>query len=144
MIHADVFKTRNLIDKSKDPRVVVQRHLALIEQAAAGRPRWFATFNYDFLRSGQYDARSARCQVGALVGQSFEVIVANIDRKTILDMSHEFSKLRSSKTQLFLSGLLEEDEDDIVEMLSSLGWTQHAIRAREGWIALQFCVTSSA
>lgn len=82
------------------------------------------------------------CQVGALVGQSFEVIVANIDRKTILDMSHEFSKLRSSKTLLFLSGLLEED--DIVEMLSSLGWTQHAIRAREGWIALQFCVTSSA
>ncbi len=84
------------------------------------------------------------CQVEDLAGQSFEVIVANIDRKTILDISPAFSNLRFADAQLFLSGLLKEDEQDIVEKLSILGWVQQAIRAREGWIALQFRVASPA
>ncbi len=84
------------------------------------------------------------CRVDELADQSFEVIVANIDRKTILEISPEFSRVRSSATQLFLSGLLEEDASDMVEQFSSLGWTQQAIREREGWIALQFGVLSSA
>jgi len=84
------------------------------------------------------------CRVDELADQSFEIIVANIDRKTILEISPEFSRLRSSPTQLFLSGLLEEDASDIVEQFTSQGWTQEAIREREGWIALQFCVSSSA
>ena len=84
------------------------------------------------------------CRVDELADQSFEIIVANIDRKTILEISPEFSRLRSSPTQLFLSGLLEEDASDIVEQFMSQGWTQEAIREREGWIALQFCVSSSA
>jgi ribosomal protein L11 methyltransferase len=84
------------------------------------------------------------CRTSELADQSFEIIVANIDRKTILEISPEFSRFRSSATQLFLSGLLEEDASDIVEQFTSLGWTQEAIREREGWIALQFSVLSSA
>jgi ribosomal protein L11 methyltransferase len=84
------------------------------------------------------------CRINELADQSFEIIVANIDRKTILEISPEFSRFRSSATQLFLSGLLEEDASDIVEQFTSQGWTQEAIREREGWIALQFRVSSSA
>ena len=84
------------------------------------------------------------CRVDELADQSFEVIVANIDRKTILEISPEFSRLRSSATQLFLSGLLEEDASDIVQRFTRYGWTQQAIRKREGWIALQFGVLSSS
>jgi len=84
------------------------------------------------------------CRTDELADQSFEIIVANIDRKTILEISPEFSRFRSSATQLFLSGLLEEDASDIVEQFTSQGWTQEAIREREGWIALQFRVSSSA
>ena len=82
------------------------------------------------------------CRIEELAGQTFEMIVANIDRKTILDITPEFSRLRSSRTQLLLSGLLDEDEGDIVEQLKRYGWVQQAIRAREGWIALQFVVAS--
>jgi ribosomal protein L11 methyltransferase len=84
------------------------------------------------------------CRTDELEDQSFEIIVANIDRKTILEISPEFSRFRSSATQLFLSGLLEEDASDIVEQFTGHGWTQEAIREREGWIALQFRVSSSA
>jgi len=83
------------------------------------------------------------CRTDALADQSFEIIVANIDRNTILDISPEFSKFRSSATQLFLSGLLVEDEFDIVERLSINGWTHQAKPERKGWIALHFCVLSS-
>ena len=84
------------------------------------------------------------CRIDELANQSFEIIVANIDRNTILEILPGFSRLRSSETQLFLSGLLEEDGFDVVEQLTSHGWAQQAIRSREGWIALHFCVSSSA
>jgi ribosomal protein L11 methyltransferase len=84
------------------------------------------------------------CRVDELADQSFEVIVANIDRKTILEISPEFTRLKSSATQLFLSGLLEEDASDVIEHFTSHGWTQHALREREGWIALQFGVSPCA
>lgn len=84
------------------------------------------------------------CRMEDLAPQAFEIIVANIDRRTILEISPGFSRLRSSTTQLFLSGLLQEDEFEVVEELTNKGWDQKAIREREGWIALQFGVASSA
>jgi ribosomal protein L11 methyltransferase len=92
--------------------------------------------------SGELDLRS--CRIEDLVPEPYDFILANLDRKTILEISHRFSRLRSSQTYLFLSGLLEEDECDVVEQLSDQGWTQQAIRSREGWIALQFGVAPSA
>jgi len=84
------------------------------------------------------------CRTDDLADQSFEIIVANIVRNTILDIASEFSRFRFSATQLFLSGLLEDDESDIVKRLSRHGWIHQAMRKRDGWIALHFCVASSA
>ena len=84
------------------------------------------------------------CRTEDIADQPFDIIVANIDRNTILAISPEFSRFRSSATQLFLSGLLEEDECDVVKQLSGHGWIHQAMRECEGWIALQFCVASSA
>lgn len=83
------------------------------------------------------------CRIEQIIPQAFGVIVANIDRKTILEISPEFSRLRSASTQLFLSGLLEEDATDVVGQMIHHGWIQQAIRVREGWIALQFDVAPS-
>ncbi len=84
------------------------------------------------------------CLTSELVDQAFDIIVANIDRKTILEIAQEFSRFRSATTQLFLSGLLEEDEDDIVAAFTHHGWVHQALRKRGGWIALQFGVASSS
>ncbi len=80
------------------------------------------------------------CRIDELADESYEIIVANIDRKSLLAIAPEFSRMRSSATQLFLSGLLEDDESEIVDRFTSQGWTLQAIRKREGWIALQFRV----
>ena len=83
------------------------------------------------------------CRIDEIPGESFGIIVANIDRNTILEISPEFSRFRASRTQLFLSGLLEEDQFDVVEKLMTHGWVQYAVRKREAWIALQFGVEPS-
>ena len=83
------------------------------------------------------------CQIDELPDEAFEIIVANIDRNTILEICLELSRFRTSRTQLFLSGLLEEDQFDVVEKFMTHGWVQHAVRKREGWIALQFGVEPS-
>ena len=70
--------------------------------------------------------------------QGFDIIMANIDRQTILDLSTELTRFRSPTTQLVLSGLLEEDESDIREMLKQCSWKWQATRRCTEWIAIQF------
>lgn len=89
----------------------------------------------------ELDLRCARLE--ELGPETFEFIVANIDRKTILEISPGLSRVRSSSTQLFLSGLLEEDATDVVEHMIQQGWAHQAVHARDGWIALQFKVAPS-
>ena len=78
------------------------------------------------------------CQLDELEDQYFDIILANIDRKTILEISPEFLRFRAFGTQLLLSGLLEDDRSEIVDHFVSQGWNHYAVREREGWIALQF------
>jgi ribosomal protein L11 methyltransferase len=82
------------------------------------------------------------CQMARLPAQSFDVILANLDRKTILQVCIEFSGMRGPRTELVLSGLLEEDESEIVQLLEGLGWVRRGVRRRDGWIAIQLAVAS--
>ena len=82
------------------------------------------------------------CQMAMLPAQSFDVILANLDRKTILQVYVEFSRMRGPHTQLVLSGLLEEDESEIVQHLELQGWVPRRVRKRDGWIAIQLAVAS--
>ena len=80
------------------------------------------------------------CPTETLPAQSFDVILANLDRKTILQVFIEFSRMRGPNTQLVVSGLLEEDESEIVPSLEGQGWVRRSVRRREGWSAIQLVV----
>lgn len=82
------------------------------------------------------------CQISTLPAQSFDVILANLDRKTILQVYFELSRMRGPHTQLVVSGLLEEDESEIVQRLDEQGWVRRSVRRRDGWIAIQLAVAS--
>ena len=45
--------------------------------------------------------------------------------------------MRGPRTQLVVSGLLEEDESEIVHCLAAQGWVRRSVRRRDGWIAIQ-------
>jgi ribosomal protein L11 methyltransferase len=82
------------------------------------------------------------CPIEELPTQAFDMIVANLDRNTILQVSCEFSRMQSPRTQLFLSGLLVEDESDIVGQLEAQGWVRRHVRERAGWLAIQLVGSS--
>jgi ribosomal protein L11 methyltransferase len=82
------------------------------------------------------------CTTETLPAQSFDVILANLDRKAILQVFVEFLRMRGPHTQLVVSGLLEEDESEIVPRLEDQGWIRQSVRRRDGWIAIQLEVPS--
>lgn len=82
------------------------------------------------------------CRIETLPVQCYNIILANLDRKTLLEIYREFLRMRGAHTQLVVSGLLEEDESDIVPRLESEGWIPRQIRRRDGWIAVQLEGTS--
>lgn len=90
----------------------------------------------------QEELTLSSCQMATLPAQSFDVILANLDRRTILQVIDEFSRMRSPQTQLVLSGLLEEDESEIVRQLQGQGWLQRHVWRRDGWIAIQLAAAS--
>ncbi|MDT3776649.1 50S ribosomal protein L11 methyltransferase [Nitrospira sp. MA-1] len=97
---------------------------------------------YAAVNNIQEELTLSSCQLATLPDQSFDVILANLDRKTILQVMGQFSRMRGLHTQLVLSGLLEEDEAEIVGQLEGQGWLRRHVRRWDGWIAIQLGVAS--
>ena len=97
---------------------------------------------YAAVNNIQDELTLSSCQMATLPAQSFDVILANLDRRTILQVIDQFSRMRGPQTQLVLSGLLEEDESEIVRQLEGQGWLQRHVSRRDGWIAIQLAVAS--
>lgn len=52
--------------RSTDRQQLLSSHLAEVSSIVEGRELWFPAFNYDYLRSGLFDARTDPSQVGAI------------------------------------------------------------------------------
>lgn len=68
-------------------------------------------------------------------GSEFDVILANIERNTILDMLPKLKELLKKKGKMLLSGLLEKDENSISKKLDELNLKVIEIRQENEWIA---------
>ncbi len=70
--------------------------------------------------------------------QQFDIQIANINKNIIQDNVEFLAKQGDTGALLLLSGLLEEDEQDIHTLFSNRGWEQQKVLKKNGWIALQF------
>lgn len=68
-------------------------------------------------------------------GSKYDVILANIERNTILEMLPKLKKLMNKKGRMLLSGLLEKDEESIAKKLDELDLKVNEIRQENEWIA---------
>ena len=74
----------------------------------------------------------------AKLNEKFEVVIANINKNIILDNIDFLAEDLALNGQILLSGLLAEDEADILAAIKKIGW-QHIITVSKGmWIALHF------
>lgn len=72
----------------------------------------------------------------ANVDRQFDIVIANINKNIILDNIEALGKAVAENGQILLSGLLIEDETDILTACATLGWKHLKTVQRGAWIAI--------
>lgn len=71
------------------------------------------------------------------------LVLANLDRQTLLLLCDELTRYVTYGARLLLSGILLEQEQEIVEAFSKAGATLFQRREQEGWVALELLLAES-
>ena len=66
-----------------------------------------------------------------------DVVLANLDRQTLLLLAEELAAYGLSGSRLFFSGVLVEQVDEVMARYTSLGLYLLSRREQEGWVALE-------
>jgi ribosomal protein L11 methyltransferase len=66
-----------------------------------------------------------------------DLILANLDRQTLLLSCDELGRYVSHGARLLLSGILLDQEDEIIGAFSRVGAMTSRRRELEGWVALE-------
>jgi ribosomal protein L11 methyltransferase len=72
-----------------------------------------------------------------------DLVLANLDRQTLLLLCDELAQYVSHGARLLLSGILLEQEQEIVGVFSKVGAMLCQRREQEGWVALELLVAES-
>ena len=70
--------------------------------------------------------------------KKFDIIIANVNRHIIEANMLELTQLASPASILVLSGLLIEDQADMIQLATNNGWAFHKSRPLNGWISILF------
>jgi len=71
------------------------------------------------------------------------LVLANLDRQTLLLLCDELAQYVSHGARLLLSGILLDQEQEIVEAFSKVGALLFRRREQEGWVALELLMAES-
>ena len=74
----------------------------------------------------------------AVTGKTFDIVLANINKNIILANIKALTNDAAPNGQILLSGLLQEDEKDILAATTLQGWQHLKTITKSNWIALQF------
>lgn len=72
-----------------------------------------------------------------------DLVLANLDRRTLLLLCDELAQYVSHGARLLLSGILLEQEQEILEAFSKAGAMFFQRREQEGWVALELLMEES-
>ncbi|GJL66711.1 MAG: ribosomal protein L11 methyltransferase [Nitrospirales bacterium] len=74
--------------------------------------------------------------IQALPDESFDMIIANIDRRTLLAGCQSLTRVSSTNTDLCVSGILVDDQREIVAHYMKHGWCSVEVKRRDDWVSL--------
>ncbi len=74
----------------------------------------------------------------AFVNEPYQIVIANINKNIILDNLEPLAKAVVAGGDIILSGLLLEDENDIITACKPFGWQHSKTIQRGAWIAMRF------
>lgn len=70
--------------------------------------------------------------------QPVDLVLANLDRQTALSLAEDLASVAFGGARVLVSGILVEQESEIVERFSHLGLVCADRRDDEGWVVMQF------
>ncbi len=70
--------------------------------------------------------------------KKFDVVIANINKHIILDNLQFLNEALATNGNVILSGLLVEDEADILQSTQNFGWKHLQTKSKDNWIAIHF------
>ena len=74
----------------------------------------------------------------AEVNDVFDIVIANINKNIIQDNFEDLHLTSKKGSTILLSGLLVEDENDIIQLSQQKNWIHQKTINKNGWIAMQF------
>ena len=78
-----------------------------------------------------------RCgSMAAVEGETFDFVLANINRNILIDMMPSFAKALSAGGRLVMSGFLGEDVPHIESAAAEQGFVVESVRERDGWMVV--------
>ena len=72
----------------------------------------------------------------AVEGETFDFVLANINRNILIDMMPSFAEALSAGGRLVMSGFLGEDVPHIESVAAEQGFAVESVREREGWMVV--------
>jgi ribosomal protein L11 methyltransferase len=74
----------------------------------------------------------------AMQNTQFDIVLANVNRHIIEANMDELTQIGKPGGILVLSGLLIEDQSDIIKLTKSKGWQFQEVQPLNGWVSLMF------
>lgn len=74
----------------------------------------------------------------AIQNEQFDIVLANVNRHIIEANMEELTQAGKQGGELILSGLLIEDQQDMMELAAKNGWKYQTHKTMNGWISLLF------
>jgi ribosomal protein L11 methylase PrmA len=70
--------------------------------------------------------------------EHFDLVLANLDRRTLLELRDLLARCLHRSGRLIVSGVLSGDRADVVDAFNQDGGTLTEEYARDGWLAMAF------
>jgi ribosomal protein L11 methyltransferase len=118
---------------------ILARKLGAAEVLAVDTDEWAVTNTLENIALNRLDGiQVINGSVGRVIPDTFDCILANINKNTLLDEMDLYHRSLGSPGQLIMSGFLDSDAPAINTRAADLGFTQEEIYNEENWIAAIF------
>lgn len=134
------FKGKNIFDFGTGTGVlaILAEKLGAASVIAIDNDDWSITNTAENLERNQCSAVKLQKAESVTGPGKYDIILANINKNVILDNLSSLVAHLSPNGILLLSGLLEEDEADILKAASSFPVVFNVKQTRNNWLALRF------
>lgn len=117
---------------------ILAEKLGAISVLAVDNDDWCIENSLENIQNNDCKVITIQKVASAIQNQTFDIILANVNRHIIEANFKELTQVAHSGTELILSGLLIEDQQDIKNIAIVNGWNFVKSKPLNGWVSLLF------